>query len=280
MVYFCDYNQKLKALIKSKSLIIVVLILGISTMMHAQEVNSKVNFNAGADFMSRYIWRGAQFGGNAPSVQPALTMSAGNLEIGAWGAFSTAGANIGQEVDLYISYTFNQEMFTATLSDYFFPAEGVDYNYFEYGNDSTGHIFEAALSFNGTDKLPLSLLLAVNFYGADASRINDDPNDPEFNKKDGIQYSTYAELGYSTAVNDVNLDLFMGFNLIAPKKADPNTGYDGESGFYGKNRGLVNLGVTASRELAITDKFSLPIQASLITNPMDKKIYFVFGFSL
>lgn len=267
-------------MIKSKLFIVLVLILGVSALMKAQEGNTKVSLNAGADFMSRYIWRGAQFGGNAPSIQPSISLGAGNLEIGVWGAFSTAGANVGQEVDLYVSYSFFNEMFAATLTDYFFPAEGVDYDYFEYGKDKTAHILEGTLSFNGTEKLPLSLLLAVNFYGADAARINDDPNSADFNKKDGIQLSSYAELGYSTAVNDVNLDLFMGFNLIAPKKADPTTGYDGESGFYGKNRGLVNLGVTASKELAITDKFSLPIQASLITNPMDKKIYFVFGFSL
>ncbi len=265
---------------KFKPLLILVFILGLAPLLHAQENTSKVNFNASADFMSRYIWRGAQFGGNAPSIQPALSMNCGNLEIGAWGAFSTAGANTGQEVDLYISYTFANDLLTATVTDYFFPTEGGNYNYFEYNKDKTGHVFEGALSFNGTDKVPLSLLLAVNFYGADASRINDDPNSPEFNQKDGIQYSTYAELGYSTAVNDVNLDMFMGFNVLAPKKADTETGYEGESGFYGKYMGVVNLGLTASKEIAITDKFSLPVQASLITNPMDEKIYFVFGFSL
>ena len=265
---------------KSKFFIILVLILGVSATMMSQEGNSKVSLNAGADFMSRYVWRGTQFGGNAPSIQPAISLAAGNFEIGVWGAFSTAGANVGQEVDLYVSYSFLNEMFTATLTDYFFPAEGVNYDYFEYSKDKTGHILEGALSFNGTEKIPLSLLLAVNFYGADAARINDDPNSADFNKKDGIQLSSYAELGYATAVNDVSLDVFMGFNLTAPKKADPSIGYDGEAGFYGDKFGVVNLGVSASISIEITERFSLPIQASLITNPMNKRIFFVFGFSL
>jgi len=267
-------------LTKSKFFIILVLILGVSATMMSQEGNSKVSLNAGADFMSRYVWRGTQFGGNAPSIQPAISLAAGNFEIGVWGAFSTAGANVGQEVDLYVSYSFLNEMFTATLTDYFFPAEGVNYDYFEYSKDKTGHILEGALSFNGTEKIPLSLLLAVNFYGADAARINDDPNSADFNKKDGIQLSSYAELGYATAVNDVSLDVFMGFNLTAPKKADPSIGYDGEAGFYGDKFGVVNLGVSASKSIEITERFSLRSQASQITNPMSKRIFFVFGFSL
>jgi len=267
-------------LIKSKFFIVFALILGVSATLTAQQDNSKVSLNAGADFMSRYIWRGTQFGGNAPSIQPAISLTAGNFEVGVWGAFSTAGANVGQEVDLYISYSFLNETFTATLTDYFFPAEGVNYDYFEYGKDKTGHILEGALSFNGTEKLPVSLLFAINFYGADAARINDDPNSADFNKKDGIQLSSYAELGYATAINDVSLDVFMGFNLTTPRKADPAIGYDGEAGFYGDKFGVVNLGITAAKSIEITDKYSLPVQASLITNPLSKKIFFVFGFSL
>ncbi len=267
-------------MVKIQRIFVFLLFLGICSSMQAQDKGNPITFNAGADFMSRYVWRGTQYGGVAPSIQPSVSMGIAGLEIGAWGAFSTGGVNTTQEFDLYLSYTFAKDMFTATVTDYYFPVEGSDYKYFCYDKDKTGHVFEGSLSFNGTEKLPISLLLAVNFYGADAARIIDDPKSSEFNQKDGIQYSTYAELGYSTAVEDVSLDFFLGMNLLAPKKADTQTGYVGESGFYGKYMGVVNLGLTASKEIKITEHFSLPIQASLITNPMDEKVFFVFGFSL
>ena len=41
----------------------------------------------GADMVSRYVWRGADFG-ESMSVQPALTLGFGGLEVGAWGSYS------------------------------------------------------------------------------------------------------------------------------------------------------------------------------------------------
>jgi hypothetical protein len=239
---------------------------------------SSVNFDFGADLVSRYVWRGTQFGGASPALQPGASIGIGGLEIGTWGSYSLGGVNPAQEFDLYVSYTF-ADMITVTLNDYFFPVEGVDYKYFNYKEEETGHILEASVSFNGTENFPISLLLAMNFYGADAKKINDDQNSADFNQEDGIQYSTYAEIGYSTSINEVGIDAFMGFALNSPKEADANTGYIGEAGFYGNGFGVVNLGLTASKEVKITDKYSLPLSASIITNPQAEKVFFVFGIT-
>ncbi len=241
---------------------------------------SNVNFDFGADLVSRYVWRGTQFGGSSPALQPGASIGIGGLEIGAWGSYSMGGVNPAQEFDLYVSYTF-ADMITVTLNDYFFPVEGDDYKYFNYKEKETSHILEAAVSFNGTENFPVSLLLAMNFYGADNKKINDDPSSPEFNQEDGIQYSSYVEIGYSTTINEVGIDAFMGFALNNPKKADPDLGlgYVGEIGLYGDSFGVVNLGLTASKEVKITDKYSLPLSASIITNPQAEKVYFVFGIT-
>ena len=263
-------------------ILVFFLFTGFSTKNYGQESpkESKLGFDIGADIMSRYVWRGTQFGGSSPSIQPFTSLSLGNFEIGVWGAYSIGGTNPYQEFDLYATYSFANEMFSVTITDYFFPDELSDYKYFDYEKDSTGHIFEGTLSFNGTEKIPVSLLIATNFYGCDAKKINDDVNSPDFNKEDGIQYSTYLELGYSTSIWKIDFDAFIGFTPNSPKKADTASGYIGENGFYGNGLGIVNLGFTATKEIKITDKYSLPVSASVITNPQAEKVYFVFGISL
>ena len=70
-----------------------------------------------------------------------------------------------QETDLYLSYAF-REMLTFTVTDYFLPDEAIsNNNYFEYNKDKTGHVLESSLSFNGTEKIPFSLLAAINLWG-------------------------------------------------------------------------------------------------------------------
>ncbi len=222
----------------------------------------------GTDLMSRYIWRGLDLSGNSPSIQPWATLSFGNtnhaLSIGAWGAFSTA-ASVNEEADLWLAYTY-KEALTLTFTDYFFPGlnTGSRNNYFEYGKDSTGHVFEASLSFNGTEKVPFTLLFAMNIYGNDAR------------KADGSLFlSKYIELGYNSKLGDTDIRIFAGAAIDDP---DETTG---ETGFYLNTKpALTNAGIKLSRKIDITEKFSLPVQFGLSVNPDLDKIYFAFGISL
>lgn len=256
-----------------------IFCLALNAMGQDSTETSKLNFDVGADLVSRYVWRGIQFGGFSPSIQPGASVAIGNLEIGAWGSYSIGGANPYQEFDLYISYTLMDGMFSLSLNDYYFPDETADYKYFRYDKDETGHIFEGSVSFNGTESFPVSFLLGVNFFGNDVRKINDDQTSPDFNSEDGLQYSSYAEIGYSGSIKDVSIDAFMGLALNNPKKADANTGYIGETGFYGDGFGVVNLGFTASKEIKITENYSLPVFGSIITNPQAEKVFFVFGIT-
>jgi len=261
-------------------LIITISIYG-SVSLKAQDTTAtkKVNLDVNCDLMSRYVWRGSQFGGNSPSIQPGVSLNHKALTFGAWGAYSTGGINASQEVDLYLSTNFINDKFTAIVTDYYFPSNSIKYDYFAYG-DKTGHVFEAGLSFNGTDKIPVSFSAYVNFYGNDAFKTGNDPYDTTtFNKNIGNQYSNYFEFAYSKTFKNIDFNAFLGFTLNNPKAADSNTGYNGETGFYGNGPGIVNIGVTMSKGVKITDSFSLPLTASFILNPNAKRVYLVFGFS-
>ena len=124
----------------------------------------------GADVVSRYVWRGTDYG-NAAAVQPSIETTIGPVALGAWGSWSISPGPAdasGNECDLYASTTVGPV--GLTLTDYFFPAYA--------GTDSLLnidiHVFELCA---GADVGPVSLLAAANVSG-------DDDN------------STYLELTY------------------------------------------------------------------------------------
>jgi len=241
----------------------ILLFILFTNIMSAQNIDSleSSNVNIYSDFVSRYIWRGTTLS-DAPSVQPGIDFSIGNFTVGAWGSYSI-NQNTGQEFDLFLSYSIGKS-FELVLTDYFFPIESIDYNYFNYNKDETGHVFELTGKFNGTKNIPITLFVATNFYGADPIRKENNGS------KNGIQYSTYAELGYSYD----NCDFFLGFNLT-----DPNEDHN-EVGYYGKSIGIVNIGTKITKNIKITNHFSIPFNVSLIANPMSQKVYLVAGVSL
>jgi len=239
--------------------IIISLLSSNSIFAQQDSIAKESPFSVSCDLMSRYVWRGIDWG-DAPSIQPSVSYTKAGFTVGAWGAFAT-NVNGYQEADLYVSYAYKFMSFT--LTDYYYPSNVTPYKYFEYTDSITGHILETSLAFNGTEDLPLTVMIATYIYGDDNRKINDDGT------VIGIQYSTYAEVSY--AFNKVNV--FMGTNLTKP-----NTD-NGEVGYYGNYIGVVNLGATFLKNIKITNTFTLPLKVSVITNPQAEKIYFVAGFS-
>jgi len=229
----------------------------------------------GADVMSRYIWRGVNLGGNSPSIQPWIKYNVVSKDkahvftAGTWGAY-TFSPTSNQEVDLYLAYTF-KNVISFTVTDYFFPelySTGERSRYFNYHQDSTCHVYEGIISFNGTEKIPFTLLFGMNFYGNDARRINSDASSGQ------IFMTKYVELGYKKNIQGIDFNAFIGAALDQPDQER------GELGFYGnENAGIINLGVKAAKSIRITDRYSVPVQASLITNPEAEKIFLVLGIS-
>lgn len=276
-------NQKVRLF----SLLCAIFLCTGSLYAQDEVTSDESPWSVGGDFVSRYIWRGVNLGGSSPSIQPYLEYGFGtddhSFSIGAWGAYSLSGTQTAQEADLYLSYTL-KEMFSLTVTDYFFPDETIDRNkYFNYNMDwdkinsgetkQTGHVLEAAISFNGTEKIPVSVMFAMNIWGADAQKHTEKAG--VMVPEDGIVMSKYIEFGYSTDIKDVSVDVFAGAALDKPEidKGEP-------AGFYGQRAmGFINLGFTLSKELQITKNFALPVFGSVITNPEAQNIFMVLGIS-
>lgn len=114
----------------------------------------------GADVVNRYVWRGTDFG-NAVSVQPGMSISHGNIEVGAWSSWAITDGS-ANENDLYAS--FSSGPIGITLTDYYFPGLTADDMFFSYGDADAVHILEVSASL-ALDDMPLSALVAYNFSG-------------------------------------------------------------------------------------------------------------------
>ncbi|MBU2492218.1 MAG: hypothetical protein KJ571_06290 [Bacteroidetes bacterium] len=209
--------------------------------LNAQEIN------LGADIVSKYMWRGLEIN-KAPNIQPSLSYSNSGFEAGFWGSYALVKdvsdiANF--EIDAYVGYSFGD--FGLILTDYYFPEAGTKIGKFD-GEGAGAHTLEIGAAYSG----PISIAAYYNFHNDVGNNI-------------------YFEIGYSTSVGEVGLDLFVG----------GTPGSEDNPGYYGSdNLAIINIGVTASKSIKITDDFQLPVFTSFIINPKAEIAYMVFGVSL
>ena len=210
------------------------------------------SFSLGADMVSRYVWRGTDFGESA-SVQPALSFSQRGFEIGTWASYSFSADGAGaNEHDIWVGYTVEAGTagsFSFGVTDYYFPAPGGS-DFFDFSDDGEGsHWIEPFVNYTGPEKFP------ITFFGA--MFVHNDPDN-----------SLYLEASLPVKVDGVELGLTAG--AVA-----------GKSAFYGTSEfALVNLGLAASKEIPITEQFALPINVAYILNPDTERSFLVFGFGL
>ncbi len=252
---------------KQKKLLLVSIILCTIIPMSKAEENSQIKVTA--DVVSSYVWRGIlSTAKSTPNFQPSLSYCYKGLELGTWASTDFIGSY--KEIDLYISYS--KSLFKVTLTDYNWNFKTP---YFNFKNKETDHILEGTLAYNGVGSFPFTVSVATMFYGADKTYENSyQYTDTNGNTVIGGQnpdkqnYSTYIELSYPVK----SISFFLGFT--------PSDGYYGDS--YGNRSGfsLVNLGLSGNRSINITDKFSLPVKATLGFNPQKEDAYLVFTLTL
>ncbi len=223
----------------------------------------ELSVNTGVDMYNRYVWRGLDIA-NTPSVQPCLSVSSScGFELGAWGAYTLSNeASDSDEIDFYLSYTreLNSGVaFSFLATDYYFPNAGIDFFNFNNHDDTAdngdpdpgAHTIELGLSISGPEAFPMTFSAFFNVY-------NDAGN------------NAYFQLDYPANVGETALDVFCGFTA----GSEDNPGYYGTDEFD-----LINVGVSADRDITVTDQFSLPLSVALIVNPNAEISYLLAGVS-
>lgn len=226
------------------------MVVLMSTAATAQE-NGKVETVIAADVVNQYIWRGLDAGN--VSLQPTLGVAWKGLSLTAWGSVGLTESSDTKEFDLTLGYTTGG--LNVGITDYWFSTgQDPDGRYFKYDAHGTNHVFEANI---GYDFGVVSAQWYTNFAG------NDGVN------KDGKRaYSSYFEVTAPFRLATCEWTATLGAVPYA------TTSY-GTTGFA-----VTNIGLKATKDIRITDSFSVPIFAGVTGNPCAQKAYLVFGFTL
>ena len=226
---------------------IVLMALMFATGMSAT-AQDEVETTVSADVVSTYVWRGMECGSAA--IQPTLGIGYKGLSLSAWGSYGLVDTNDAKEFDLTLAYSTGG--FNIGITDYWFntPEE----RYFLYDANKTSHIFEANI---GYDFGPAAIQWFTNFAGNDG-----------YNKDGKRAYSSYVELSAPLKLASVDWSATVGAVPYA-------TDFYGVDGFA-----VTNVSLKATKDIKVTDSFSIPVFAQVAANPSTEKAYLVFGFTL
>jgi len=230
-----------------KRFVLAMMLVASATAFAQDEVETTIS----GDVVSSYIWRGQDLGSAA--VQPTLGVAYKGLSLSAWGSYGLADPADTKEFDLTLAYTAGA--FNIGITDYWFNA-GLDpeARYFKYDAHGTNHVFEANI---GYDFGLASVQWFTNFSG------NDGVN------KDGKRaYSSYLEVAVPFKLATVDWTATAGAVPFA-------TDFYGTTGFA-----VTNLALKATKDIKVTDSFSVPVFGQVVANPCSQKAYLVFGFTL
>lgn len=217
--------------------------------LSGQDTTSNCNFSLNADLVSRYLWRG-QLYSPAFNIQPYASVTAGQFTFGTWGSYALD--NSYSEIDFYLSWEYKN--FGLTVSDYCTLDEVTGAtDYFNFEKLSTPHALEGTATFTVSEKFPLKFTAATFFYGNDLNGLDN-------------YYSTYFELSYPFSKGGYDFNTYMG--------GTPS------EGLYGTKGGIVNVGLSATKTIRVTDTFEIPVSLQIAANPLANKLFLVFGLTL
>lgn len=237
----------MRKIIKTLAAAMGVAILLLPTKTYAQD---KFTVNGKADFVSDYIWRGADQNSGF-SVQPSLTLGYAGFSINVWGSQTLSRWNVeipSKEFDINLSYSSNN--FSVTVSDYWWS--GVNW---PYGHYKDSHFFEGTLTYCFGKSFPLTLSWSTMFAGADK------------NEEGKLQGSTYINASYQ-------------ISLPADITLTPAIGFTPWKGYYHNKAAFTDISLKAGKDIKITDNFSIPLFVQAIVAPIYDRTYLVTGFSL
>jgi hypothetical protein len=240
-----------------KKIVLLALGMAMSMTTFAQDDgeyrSSEIETTISGDIVSSYIWRGQDLGSAA--IQPTLGIAYKGLSLSAWGSYAITNPADTKEFDLTLAYTIGG--FNIGITDYWTNDGGdPEARYLKYEAHSTNHIFEANI---GYDFGFASLQWFTNFAGNDGTN------------KDGKRaYSSYFEISAPFKLASVDWTATAGAVPFA------TTSYNGwTSGFA-----VTNLSLKATKDIKITDTFSVPIFGQVVANPCSQKAYLVLGLTL
>ena len=226
-----------------------MMAIGLMATTTAINAQDNVETTVAADVVNQYYWRGQDLGD--VSLQPTLGIGYKGLTLTAWGNVGLSDPKDTKEFDLTAAYATGG--FNIGITDYWFNTPNE--RHFCYDSHKTSHVFEANIGYNFG---PAAIQWYTNFAGNDGL------------DKDGDRaYSSYVELNAPFK--------FGGCDWTPAIGAVPYA-----TSFYSEVNGfaVTNISLKATKQIKITDSFSVPVFAGVAANPSNEKAYLLFGFTL
>lgn len=256
-----------------KCIHVYLLLLGIMlfafTPLQAQEdethsILNPDNLSGAIDLQNNHLWRGLII-----TDMPVFMAQAGyaldkekNWEVGFWGASAMARDNDGthyKEINYYIQYSKNNfyiglwNLFNSRDIDTDIASDDI----FNYSKKRTANILDLRLNYTFGPEFPLYVEADIILYGGAAAGEVLLNSDGSYDKH---KHSTYIKLQYPLMKSEdlFDLDAFVG-SAFAFNEAPL---YGNKDTFQ-----VVNAGIVASRDIKISDNYSIPIHAQFMWNP-------------
>lgn len=271
-----------------KSFLLVVAVL--ATMMSAKAEGVEFAYEAGAELVSSYLWRGQYLGGL--SFQPTLTLGFESEHIkfqgGVWGSVGASdwGFRKGLEQEegynpntyfvpeIDVTLSFESHGFSLGVTHYYYCDGG---NFFGWkpvskwtGNYTSTSTTELNVGFNCDEFMPEGHHLYFNWNtmlaGADFKYLYNEETDEETIKQN---YSSYFELGYDYTFESIGLTLGAQVGFVPWASADI---------YYNEKFAVQNVSLKINKAWEF-DKCELDLFAQGMVNPSqlsnDKETWFI-----
>jgi uncharacterized protein (TIGR02001 family) len=220
---------------------VLLLITFIPNAKAQEEEASK--WNPGLDLYTSYLWRGTKFG-TGPSFQPGLKYSNKGFTIGAWGAYSFSNNKFNTADSLVVDAYMEADLY-------------------------------ASYAISLGEKSSLTFLVTDYFFPGEGSKYLESDSH-YFEPAITLGLGNFSLFGaYMTNANDTYIEA--GYNA-GPVSLFAGAG-DGQYTVDGKFN-VCNLGLKSSKEIKITDSFSIPLNGSIVFNPSNEQFHIVVGISL
>jgi len=222
-------------------------------LYNSSSVKSQTSLELKSSLTSRHYWRGIMVS-NSANYEGDLILQVNNFKFGAWGGY--AFDNEYSEFDFHFGFTISKHL-SIEIWDLYASRDRAsidEYDYFDFDRKSTNHLLDASINYSFGNNFPLTICWSSLVWGRDLDEHNNQ------------NFSSYLELAYPINIKDTHVKFYMGTNVF-------------ENSMYGSHTNIVNMGLSASRNLKLNEYLSLPVWAKMAINPEAETANLIVGIN-
>ncbi|MFW6347484.1 MAG: hypothetical protein ACOC2C_02590 [Cyclonatronaceae bacterium] len=240
----------MKKIIIAAAALLVLLTTFALAPQHAKA--QELSVDPSATITSRFIYRGLDLG-SSPQIQPSVAFNYDNFNFTLWGSHPLSLTPDGteyKEVKFWMNYTF--DLGNMTLTPQFENHFDANTDVFDLDEETTTHVWQASVRAAAKGDVAPDLLVGYAFSGIQ-----------------GFEPTLYVEPGVAFSAGDTGLRAFLS-SQYSEEGGFIDLGYEGDFVF-------TQVGLSASKDLRISDSFTVPMSVMVVINPETERAFTAFS---